>query len=44
MPYTIGLAQINNSFSGQNYLPYSTALLQTYAERFAPDPGRYRSA
>src|SRR3990172_7357013 len=42
MPYTIGLAQINNSFSGQNYLPYSTALLQTYAERFAPDPGRYR--
>jgi len=28
----IGLAQINNSFSGQNYLPYSVACLQGYAE------------
>jgi len=29
---TIGLIQINNSFSGQNYLPYSIACLQSYAE------------
>lgn len=42
MTYTIGLAQINNSFSGQNYLPYSVALLQAYVERYASDPGRYR--
>src|SRR5260370_12762215 len=40
-PSKIGLVQINNSFSGQNYLPYSIALLQTYVQRFAPDPGRF---
>ena len=28
----IGLVQINNSFSGQNYLPYSIACLQTYVQ------------
>src|SRR5262245_12096895 len=38
----VGLVQINNSFSGQNYLPYSVALLQTYVERRAADPHRYR--
>ena len=38
---TIGLVQINNSFSGQNYLPYSVALLQTYVQKNAPDPSRY---
>ena len=27
----IGLVQINNSFSGQNYFPYSVGLLQAYA-------------
>ena len=27
----IGLVQINNSFSGQSYLPYSIGLLQAYA-------------
>jgi radical SAM superfamily enzyme YgiQ (UPF0313 family) len=37
----VGLVQINNSFSGQNYLPYSIALLQTYVQKFAPDPSRY---
>jgi hypothetical protein len=37
----VGLVQINNSFSGQNYLPYSIALLQTYVQKFAPNPGRY---
>ena len=38
-PVKIGLVQINNSFSGQNYLPYSIALLQTYVQKFAVDPG-----
>ena len=37
----IGLVQINNSFSGQNYLPYSIALLQTYVQKFSPHPERY---
>ncbi|MFZ5781031.1 MAG: B12-binding domain-containing radical SAM protein [Pseudomonadota bacterium] len=37
----VGLVQINNSFSGQNYLPYSVALLQTYVQRKAADPARY---
>jgi len=40
-PLKIGLVQINNSFSGQNYLPYSIALLQTYVQKFAPNPGQY---
>ena len=40
-PLKIGLVQINNSFSGQNYLPYSIALLQTYVQKFAPNPARY---
>jgi radical SAM superfamily enzyme YgiQ (UPF0313 family) len=35
----IGLVQINNSFSGQNYLPYSIACLQSYVESKAP--GRF---
>jgi radical SAM superfamily enzyme YgiQ (UPF0313 family) len=38
----VGLAQINNSFSGQNYLPYSIGLLQSYIEHYAAAPGRYR--
>ncbi|WP_298244135.1 radical SAM protein [uncultured Bradyrhizobium sp.] len=37
----IGLVQINNSFSGQNYLPYSIACLQSYAEQRLPS-GRFR--
>jgi len=37
----IGLVQINNSFSGQNYLPYSVALLQGYAQKNAANPERY---
>lgn len=40
-PVKIGLVQINNSFSGQNYLPYSIALLQTYVQKFAADPSLY---
>ena len=41
-PITIGLVQINNSFSGQNYLPYSASLLEAYAAAKAEDPARYR--
>ncbi|MEI6200662.1 MAG: cobalamin-dependent protein [Enhydrobacter sp.] len=40
-PLKVGLVQINNSFSGQNYLPYSIALLQTYVQKFSPNPARY---
>jgi radical SAM superfamily enzyme YgiQ (UPF0313 family) len=40
-PLTVGLVQINNSFSGQNYLPYSVACLRAFMEAHAPDPGRY---
>jgi radical SAM superfamily enzyme YgiQ (UPF0313 family) len=29
----IGLVQINESFSGQNYFPYSIGLMQSYAEK-----------
>ncbi|MBV8393725.1 MAG: cobalamin-dependent protein, partial [Alphaproteobacteria bacterium] len=41
-PLTVGLVQINNSFSGQNYLPYSVALLQTYVAKFAAHPESFR--
>lgn len=40
-PVEIGLVQINNSFSGQNYLPYSVALLEGYVNHKAADPARY---
>lgn len=30
----IGLVQINNSFSGQNYFPYSAGLMQSYAQKY----------
>jgi radical SAM superfamily enzyme YgiQ (UPF0313 family) len=35
----VGLVQINNSFSGQNYLPYSVGLLQAYALENAENAG-----
>ncbi|MEI7607524.1 MAG: radical SAM protein [Rhodospirillaceae bacterium] len=41
-PLTIGLVQINNSFSGQNYLPYSVACLQAYAQAYSVNPQRLR--
>ena len=41
-PCTVGLVQINNSFSGQNYLPVVAGLLQGYVERKALDPERFR--
>ena len=37
----VGLVQINNSFSGQNYLPYSVACLQSYVTKHASNPARY---
>ena len=40
--FTVGLVNINNSFSGQNYLPYSIGLLQAYTERHLADPSRFR--
>ena len=40
-PISVGLVQINNSFSGQSYLPYTIGLMQAYAEHNAPDAGRY---
>ncbi len=39
--FKIGLIQINNSFSGQNYLPYSAGLLQAYALKNLKNPGDY---
>jgi radical SAM superfamily enzyme YgiQ (UPF0313 family) len=40
-PAIVGLVQINNSFSGQNYLPYSVGLLQSYADRNLSNPGNF---
>src|SRR5690349_12634645 len=40
-PLRVSLVQINNSFSGQNYLPYSAGLLQAYADKNARHPERY---
>ena len=40
-PVRVGLVQINNSFSGQNYLPYSVGCLQAYVEARASTPDRY---
>jgi hypothetical protein len=40
-PARIGLVQINNSFSGANYFPYSVGLLQGYAVANAVDPSAY---
>jgi radical SAM superfamily enzyme YgiQ (UPF0313 family) len=37
----VGLCQINNSFSNQNYFPYSVGLLQGYAQKYLPQPERY---
>lgn len=37
----VGLVQINNSFSGQNYLPYSVGILQAYAEKHLENRGNY---
>jgi radical SAM superfamily enzyme YgiQ (UPF0313 family) len=43
-PVSVGLVQINNSFSGQSYLPYTVGLMQAYAQHHAADAGRYAFA
>jgi len=40
-PIVIGLVQINNSFSNQQYLPYSTACLRAYIDKFSRSRERY---
>jgi len=42
MSITVGMVQISNSFSNQNYLPYSVGLLQSYAQKFLKDKNRYK--
>jgi len=37
----VALVQINNSFSGQNYLPYSAAILQAYFQGTSPASSVY---
>src|SRR2546422_8223761 len=37
----VGLVQINNSFSGQNYLPLSVGMLQAYAQKYLQHPENY---
>src|SRR5207253_668074 len=41
-PLTVGLVQINNSFSGQCYLPYAVSLLQSHLEANLTEPDRLR--
>jgi len=38
----VGLVQINNSFSNQNYLPLSVGMLQAYAQRYLKRPENYQ--
>lgn len=37
----VGLVQINNSFSGQNYFPYSLGFLQAYAQKNLENVNRF---
>jgi radical SAM superfamily enzyme YgiQ (UPF0313 family) len=37
----VGLVQINNSFSNQNYFPLSIGILQAYAQRHLKQPDQY---
>ena len=38
----VGLVQINSSFSGQHYFPYSVGILQAYAMKHLREPERYK--
>jgi len=38
----VGLVQINNSFSDQNYLPYSVAMLQAFAQQHVANIDQYQ--
>ncbi len=40
-PVKIGLMQINNSFSGQNYFPLSVGMLQAYAQHNLKNPEQF---
>jgi len=37
----VQLVQINNSFSNQNYLPYSVGLLQAFVQKHSQSPDQY---
>jgi len=37
----IGLVEINNTFSGQHYLPYSIGCLVTYAKKYLKNPNDF---
>jgi radical SAM superfamily enzyme YgiQ (UPF0313 family) len=37
----VGLVQVNNSFSGQHYLPLSVGVFQAYAQRYLSQPDCY---
>ena len=37
----VGLIQINNSFSNQNYLPYTVGLFQAYAEKYLKNKNKF---
>ena len=39
--FKVGLVQINNSFSNQNYLPLTVGMLQAYAQRHLKRPDSY---
>jgi radical SAM superfamily enzyme YgiQ (UPF0313 family) len=41
MTLKVGMVQINNSFAGQNYLPYSIGLLMGYAQKYLVDKEQY---
>lgn len=40
--FRVGLVQINTSFSGLNYFPYSVGILEAYARQHLADPRRYQ--
>ena len=40
-PLQVALVQINNSFSGHNYLPYAAGLLEAFVRKHASHPQRY---
>ena len=39
--FKVGLVQINNSFFGQNYFPYSVGLFQAFAQRYLTNANRF---
>ena len=40
-PIRVGLVEIGQTFANARYFPYSTGLLQAYAQKHAADPGRF---